>query len=53
MSQREFEENLFAPRYAASAYRRVESRINPELGFNLLAAARKNHSSPQAVLHSH
>lgn len=41
MSQKEFEENLFAPRYAASAYRRVESRINPELGFNILAAARK------------
>jgi hypothetical protein len=41
MSQKEFEENLFAPRYAASAYRRVESRISPELGFSMLAAARK------------
>lgn len=47
MSQREFEENLFAPRYAASAYRRVESRINPELGFNILAAARKAANKPK------
>jgi hypothetical protein len=46
MSQKEFEENLFAPRYAASAYRRVESRINPELGFNLLAASRKTAAKP-------
>lgn len=47
MSQKEFEENLFAPRYAASAYRRVESRINPELGFNILAAARKAAAKPK------
>lgn len=47
MSQKEFEENLFAPRYAASAYRRVESRINPELGFNILAAARKAANKPK------
>lgn len=47
MSQREFEENLFAPRYAASAYRRTESRISPELGFNLLAAARKAAAKPK------
>ncbi len=47
MSQREFEENLFAPRYAASAYRRTESRISPELGFNLLAASRKAAAKPK------
>lgn len=47
MSQKEFEENLFAPRYAASAYRRVESKINLELGFNLLAAARKAGAKPK------
>lgn len=41
MSQKEFEENLFAPRYGASARREVDSKISTELGFNMLAAARK------------
>lgn len=41
MSQAEFEENLFEPRYAASAYKRVTSSIDTSIGFGMMERARK------------
>lgn len=45
MSQKEFEQNMFAPRYKASAYTRVSRDIDPSVGFNMLSAARKTAAS--------
>lgn len=41
MSQAEFEDNLFEPRYAASAYKRVTSSIDTSIGFGMMERARK------------
>lgn len=41
MSQEEFEENLLAPRYAASAYKQVTSTIDTSIGFSILESRRK------------
>lgn len=41
MSQAEFEENLFAPRYEASAYKRVSSSIDTSIGFTMLERSRR------------
>lgn len=41
MSQEEFEENLLAPRYAASAYKHVSSSIDTSIGFSIMEPRRK------------
>lgn len=41
MTQEEFEENLLAPRYKASAYKHVTSTIDTSIGFSMLNDKRK------------
>lgn len=41
MNQEEFEENLLAPRYTASAYKQVTSTIDTSIGFSILESRRK------------
>lgn len=48
MSQAEFEENLFEPRYAASAYKRVTSSIDTSIGFGMMERARKAEANAAA-----
>lgn len=48
MSQAEFEENLFEPRYAASAYKRVTSSIDTSIGFGMMERARKAEATAAA-----
>lgn len=45
MSQEEFEENLLAPRYAASAYKYVNSSIDTSIGFSIMESRRKEAAS--------
>ena len=42
MNQKQFEENLFANRYKASAYTQTKSTIDTSVGFQMLAVARKS-----------
>lgn len=48
MSQAEFEENLFAPRYEASAYKRVSSSIDTSIGFTMLERSRRENAKAAA-----
>lgn len=48
MSQAEFEENLFAPRYEASAYKRVSSSIDTSIGFTMLERSRRESAKAAA-----
>lgn len=45
MSQKEFEQSMFAPRYKTSAYTRITRDVDPSIGFNMLNAARKASAS--------
>lgn len=42
MNQKQFEENLFADRYKASAYTQTKSTIDTSVGFQMMVAARKS-----------
>lgn len=48
MSQEEFEENLLAPRYAASAYKHVSSSIDTSIGFSIMESRRKEAAAASA-----
>lgn len=48
MSQEEFEENLLAPRYAASAYKQVSSSIDTSIGFSIMESRRKETAAASA-----
>lgn len=48
MSQEEFEENLLAPRYAASAYKHVSSSIDTSIGFSIMESRRKETAAVSA-----
>ena len=44
MNQKQFEENLFADRYKASAYTQTKSTIDTSVGFQMMAAAARKSS---------
>lgn len=44
MNQKQFEENLFADRYKASAYTQTKSTIDTSVGFQMIAAAARKSS---------
>ena len=48
MSQEEFEENLLAPRYTASAYKHVSSSIDTSIGFSIMESRRKEAAAASA-----
>lgn len=48
MSQDEFKESIFAPRYEPSSYRRTANSIDASIGFNILESRRKAEATASA-----